>query len=60
MALAKAPNAEIPIDTESPIVSDITVSPTSAKPGTQCTSLQRFLNPQSLAKGPEVEIHRKS
>ena len=33
-ALATGPEVEIPIDTEAPIVSDITVSPTPAEPGT--------------------------
>ena len=33
-ALKKAPGVEIPIDTEGPLVSGITVSPTSAEPGT--------------------------
>jgi hypothetical protein len=33
-ALKKAPKVEIPIDTEAPIISSITVSPTPAEPGT--------------------------
>ena len=50
-ALATGPEVEIPIDTEAPIVSDITVSPTPAEPGTSINiSARVFDNLSSVSR----------